>query len=94
MNLIPFLLLWALLAVAVITLLIWRQLVSRNEDDTLHMLDGASDQRTLQQSALAIKLEFIDKWGKILTIVAVGYGLILAGLYIYQVWVANSRIGV
>jgi hypothetical protein len=93
MNLIPFFVLWVLLAVSVVALLVWRKLVSRNEDDSLHMLDAAFVQRHMQV-AVAEKLELIDKWGKILTIAAIGYGLILGGFYMYQVWVANSRIGV
>jgi len=93
MNLIPFFVLWVLLAVSVVALLVWRKLVARNEDDSLHMLDAASAQRSMQ-IAVAEKLELIDKWGKILTIAAVGYGLVLAGVYIYQVWVEYSRIGV
>jgi hypothetical protein len=93
MSLIPFLVLWVLLAVSVVALLVWRKLVSRNEDDSLHMLDAASAQRHMQ-IAVADKLELIDKWGKILTVAAISYGLVLAGVYIYQVWVANSRIGV
>jgi hypothetical protein len=93
MNLIPLFVLWVLLAVSVVALLVWRKLVSRNEDDSLHIVDAASVQRHMQVVA-AEKLELIDKWGKILTISAVGYGLVLFGLYTHQVWVANSRIGV
>jgi len=93
MNLMPFFILWILLAVTVIALLVWRKSVARNEDDSLHVLDAASAQRMVQ-AEVANKLAVIDRWGKLLTIVAVVYGLILGGLYIYQVFVTNTSIGV
>jgi uncharacterized protein YneF (UPF0154 family) len=93
MNLIPLFAIWALLAITVIGMLIWRKVVARNEDDSLHVLDAVSAQRSTQ-AVVAHKLEVIDKWGKILTVIAVVYGLILGGLYVYQVFVQNTSIGV
>jgi hypothetical protein len=43
---------------------------------------------------MAQKLDNIDKWGKILTIAAVVYGVVLGGMYVYQSWVQNTNIGV
>jgi hypothetical protein len=94
MNLMPLFVLWILLALTVVALLVWRKTVARNEDDSLHVLDGAAPQQTATQIAVAQKLELIDKWGKILTVATVVYGLILGGLYMYQMWVQNSSIGV
>jgi hypothetical protein len=93
MNLIPLFAVWALLALSVIGMLVWRKTVARNEDDSLHVLDAVSAQRTTQ-AEVAHKLESIDKWGKILTVIAVVYGLVLGGLYVYQVWVQNTTVGV
>ena len=93
MNLIPFVSLWILLALAVLALLIWRKMVSSKEDDNLHVLNGEATQLTADQSALAQKLEFIDRWGKIVTIVTVVYGVILGGVYVWQSWIQNSKIG-
>ena len=93
MNLIPLFAVWALLALSVIGMLVWRKTVARNEDDSLHVLDAVSAQRTTQ-AEVAHKLENIDKWGKILTVIAVVYGLVLGGLYVYQVWVQNTTVGV
>ena len=81
MNLIPLAAVWALLALTVIGLLVWRKGVARNEDDSLHVLDAVSAQRTTQAD-VAHKLDVIDKWGKILTVIAVVYGLALGGLYV------------
>jgi len=85
-DLAPFVVLWAVLAVCVVALVVWRFKIARQEDDTLHVLHGG----TTQQTAVAGKLEVIDKWGKILTVVVVGYGVLLGALYIYQVWMQGA----
>ncbi len=91
MNLIPHLVIWAILATVVIILLIFRSKVSRQEDEGLHVLDSDAA-RVPQQIAIAKKLENIDRWGKILTIITVVYGLALAGLYVWNVWDASTRV--
>jgi len=67
MNTILFPLLVVLIALAlgVLTLFLWRQAVARNEDDSLHVMHGA----LTQQTSLSQKLDVIDKWGKILTVI-------------------------
>jgi hypothetical protein len=94
MSLVPFVILWILMGVAVLALFVWRKTVTRNEDDNLHVSDGAAAQKTALQIAVAQKLEVIDKWGKIATVVAVVYGVILGGLFVYQSWIQNSHLGV
>jgi len=92
MNLFPFLIVWILLAITILAMLVWRKSVARNEDEFLHLPDAASGQRSLQVS-VAHKLEIIDKWGKILTVVAVVAGLILGALYVYQGWISHTTLG-
>ena len=58
MSFIPFIVLWALLALTVLALFVWRKTV--------------------------------DKWGKIVTVVTVVYGLIIGALYVYQSWMQNK----
>ena len=70
LDLRPFMVLWGVLAVAVLVLLALRKSVAKNEDDSLHLSVGNVSQ---QQTAIAQKLDMIDKWGKILTVITVMY---------------------
>jgi len=85
----PFIGLEILLAIAVIVMIAWRKTVARGEDDTLHVLQGDVAQ---QQTVVAHKLDVIDKWGKMLTVIAVVFGVLLAVAYVYQVWVQGTQI--
>ena len=85
-HLIPFIVIWAILAVVVIVLIAWRKAVSVHEDDSLHVSQAGASQ---QQVGLAAKLDQIDKWGKMLTVVTVAYGVALAAIYVYQSWVSG-----
>jgi hypothetical protein len=91
-HLIPFVMIWAVLAVMILALIVWRKSVASHEDDSLHV-SAAGAGAVEQQVSVAHKLEQIDKWGKLLTVIAVVYGLILAGVYFYQMWVASSTVG-
>jgi hypothetical protein len=91
MSFTPFTLLWILLAIVVLTMLAYRKIVSSQEEETLH-LDNAGE--ITHQRQIATKLEAIDKWGKLLTIITVSYGLILALTYTCITWMsANARGG-
>ncbi len=87
----PYFIFWVVLAVIVIGMIIWRKAVSSHEDDSLHVLDGGA---VSQQVSVNQKLDMIDKWGKILTAVTIVFGLILAAIYLYQSWIAMSKLGV
>ena len=82
-NLIPYLAVWSVVALAVIVLLVTRKMVASKEDDQLHVLNGVPATAT-QQVTVAHKLDVIDKWGKILTVVAVVFGLAIAATYVYS----------
>ena len=87
-NLTPFMVLWVLLALVVLGLAAYRKLISTKEDENLHLADGPA--ATLQQVAVTHKLDVIDKWGKLLTVVAVATGLLLAAVYTYQTWLGSG----
>jgi hypothetical protein len=88
LNLFPFLVLEVLLVMIVAGMIVWRKIVSRNEDDQLHVLH--SEGVVMQQANVANKLDLIDKWGKLLTAVAAAVGLALTGLWVYQIWVQGA----
>lgn len=81
-NLLPYAVFWGVLAIVVVFLIIYRKSVTSREDDSIH-LEGSMPS---QQVALSHRVEVIDRWGKTLTVIAVVYGLALAGIYMYQVW--------
>ncbi|HEY9139721.1 MAG TPA: hypothetical protein VIN93_02460 [Bryobacteraceae bacterium] len=86
---VPFVVLWAALALAVIGLIVYRRFVSASEDDMIHVSDAAGS-TTSHQMAVAQKLDQIDRWGKMLTVVTVAYGVALAGIYVYQTWASRG----
>ena len=85
----PLLVVWSALALGVLTLFLWRQAVARNEDDSLHVMHGA----LTQQTSLAQKLETIDKWGKIMTVVTVVLGLLIAAAFVLGQFVRPPSLG-
>jgi Flp pilus assembly protein TadB len=89
LNFLPLLVVWIALALVVLALFIWRQSVSRGEDDSLHVMHGA----LTQQTSLAQKLDVIDKWGKILTVITVLFGLLLAAAFVYGQFVGRASVG-
>ena len=81
---------WAVLALIVLGMAIYRRVLSNNEDDTMHLSDAGVG-LIAQQNVLSQKLEVIDKWGKLLTIAVVAYGLAIAGVVLYQGWLEASK---
>ena len=83
MNLILYVVAWALLALAVLGLALYRKLASLQEDDLIHLGPG-QDKLIPRQVALSGKLDTVDRWGKALTITTLVTGLLLAAVYLYQ----------
>ncbi len=83
--------LWVALAAAVLLLAGYRKFLARNEDDLVHIAEGEASMIS-EQTVLAHKLEVIDRWGKILTVAALVYGLILAAIFLYRVWLEQATI--
>jgi len=88
MNITPFAILWALLAVVVLGLIAYRRIVSNKEDESIHLAEGQAVNN--QQMLIAHKLEVIDKWGKLLTVIAVAYGIVLFAIYTWQTWLSGN----
>ncbi len=90
LNLMPFAILWGALALTVLTLIVIRKRIAAGEDDTIHVMEGDARQIP-HQLEIAHKLEVVDKWGKLLTIVAVASGLVLGVLWAIQSWIAANN---
>ena len=88
-NLTPYAIAWAVLGAIVAALALMRRSVSSHEDDSIHLSAGST--AVSEQLTTARKLEGIDKWGKILTIVLVVTGVILVAMYSLAVWESTSR---
>lgn len=90
LNFGPLIVLETFLLAGVLFLFIWRKMVARNEDDNIHVLHGEAV--APQQEALARKLDVIDKWGKILTVVTVVFGLFVGAAYVYNSFTTASGL--
>jgi hypothetical protein len=90
-NLFPFAILWMLLAVVVVALIVYRKWISKDEEDSIHVMDGEAG-RLMQQTVMAEKLNVIDKWGKTLTVVVLVYGLAMASIFLYKAWLAGETV--
>ena len=88
-NLIPYAIAWGVVALIVLALAIMRKMIASHEDDTLH-LGGDAAAVVSEQSTVARKLDAIDKWGKLLTVVLAVSGLALVGYYAYDVFTSSS----
>lgn len=81
---------WVVMAAVVGSLALYRKYVSREEVDLLHLGDSETKQIPVQE-ALAHRLEAIDRWGKILTIALIAYGVVIACGYMYIAWGATYQ---
>ncbi len=88
-KLLPFMVLWMILAIVVVGLMVYRKWVARDEDDTIHVRDSDVGMVS-QQAVVAQKLESIDQWGKALTAITLVYGFVVGVGYVYQSWLAAS----
>jgi hypothetical protein len=83
MNAIPYVGAWMLLATVVLGLALYRKFVANDADNYVHMAEGEA--RLLpHQIAVNHKIDKIDRWGEILTVVTLVAGLALAFAYFYN----------
>ena len=71
-------------------LAIYRKTISSHEDDSIHV-SAVNDVNVSHQAEIAHRLQVVDLWGKVLTVIAVVYGVTLAAVYTYQMWVEGSH---
>jgi hypothetical protein len=92
MNAIPYIAIWAVVAVAVLALALYRKILTfHGDDEFIHLTEG--EQRLIpQQVALGHKLALIDRWGKSLTVFTAAYGILLVAVVLYEAWRASLVI--
>ncbi len=76
---------WAVLTLFVISLAVARRFTARKEDDLVHLSETA-EPVIAQQLTVANKLDKIDHWGKLLTVVDVVFGFALVAITLYTTW--------
>jgi hypothetical protein len=83
-SLIPYVGAWALLAVVVLALALYRKLLTDNQGDNyVHMSEGEA-RLIPHQIAVNQKISRVDRWGEVLTLGTLFAGVALACLYLYQ----------
>jgi hypothetical protein len=83
MSFTPFVIVWAALALITALLIVWRTMLGFNEDDSLHLTAGELPMERAQITKTH-RLEFVEHWGKILSVVTAAYGLALLCLFAYR----------
>jgi hypothetical protein len=81
---------WAVLAIVVAVLAVYRYALVRHEDKSLNILESSAV--ASEQTRAFKKANRIQRIGIPLTLVVVVYGLTLAGVYFHQLWVAAGQI--
>ena len=92
MNLIPFIVIWSVMALAVLGLALYRKLMTLHGDDELIHLTEGEAKMIPQQVALANKLDAVDRRGKSLTALIVVTGLLIAAVYLYAAWERSFQL--
>ena len=85
MQFTPYIVMWAAVTALVLALALVRFFVSRQEDDNIHL--GADQEEAIsKQVAISRKLQSLDRWGQALTVLSLVSGLVIAGVYLNQVF--------
>ena len=92
MNLIPYVAIWAVVGIAVLALALYRKILTfHGDDEFVHLSEG--EQRLIpQQVALGHRLEAIDRWGKVLTVVIAAYGVAIVAVVLLKAWQASLQL--
>ena len=92
LNALPFVVSWAVLACIVLALALYKAILyarAGRQEFPPHLFNMSKDQAARIDVAAHLE-ETVEKWGKILTVVTVAYGLALVGVWVYQVWTTTS----
>ena len=90
-GLLVYLVLGVVLALVVLGLAAYRKVVALREDDSLHISEREVAM-VAEQKTVAQRLEVIDRWGKITTVIAVLYGMAIGALILYRGWIEATKL--
>ena len=82
---------WTVLAAVVIGLALYRKLFSGAELDVLHVREAEAAQIP-RQAFRARRLDWIDQWGKLMTIMTVALGFLIGLVYLIRLWQAGNQL--
>lgn len=82
MNLTPYVALWIVLAILVLGLALYRRILSTHADNYVHLSQGEA-QLIPRQIQINHRLNTVDRWGEMLTVVTLFAGIALASAYVY-----------
>ncbi len=91
MNLTLHIIIWAVLALIIVILALYRKKMDSKADDMIHVLDNEVSENAVQ-TEVSKKIEVIDRWGKILTALAAVYLVAIAGMYLYISFTQESTV--
>lgn len=83
-NLMPWMILWALVTTAVVVLALWRNMLGLHDLGGIHIGEGEEKDAEVEEQ-LTRKIARIEKWGKSLTVAS---GVLILGIGL--LWVLNS----
>ena len=75
---------WAAILAAYVSVAILRWNLGKQEDDHLHVLD--SEQLITSQTAIAHKLDVLDRWKTALLILTIVSAVAIGALQVWRVW--------
>jgi len=82
---------WVILAVVVLCLALYRFTLAGHEDESLRLSDFETP-KIAEQKQVFGKLNRVEFWGKLLTVVVILYGLAIAGAYLYHSWMQSGQV--
>jgi uncharacterized protein involved in tellurium resistance len=81
------LIVWGVILILTIVLWLYRRFLENREDHYIHLHGDDREAKALQtQSVVGKRVETLSRTTRILVIVLVVYGLVIAGFEIYRAW--------
>jgi hypothetical protein len=88
-DLMPFLIAWAVVTTAVLALALWRLLAGLHDDSGIHFIEGREEE-IQTKTRMAQRMERIELAGKALTVVSAVMIAAIGVVYLYGVWVSGQ----